>query len=171
MYLVLSFSLPLPRYVSWTCHVSCLFSLCLSVTLPICSSFAITMALRRARVFSCFVSRAHAPSLLVSQASNKSVASQQCTHAYNDTFLLSHRTSLSSRVTSSWSRSSSSSRKLSARETHLYDSYTCDHLHFVEILKELPFKYPFFWKINTWNVSPKKTGNTLSCSLLMCLPR
>ena len=35
------------------------------------------------------------------------------------------------------------------------------HLHVIEILKELPFKYPFLWKINTWNTSPKKTGNTL----------
>jgi len=128
---VLSLSLP-PRYVSWTCHVSCLFSLCLSVTLPICSSFAITMALKRAHVFLCFVLRAHAPSCLVSQARSL-VTSQQCTHTHNDTFVLSHRTSSSSRVTSSWSPrvtslglSSSSSRKLSVRETHLYDSYTCD---------------------------------------------
>jgi len=45
------------------------------------------------------------------------------------------------------------------------------HLHFIEILKELPLKYPLFWKINTWNISPKKTGNTLSCSLLMYLPQ
>ena len=45
------------------------------------------------------------------------------------------------------------------------------HLHFIEILKELPFKYLLFWKINTWNISPKKTGNILSCSLLMYPPQ
>jgi len=45
------------------------------------------------------------------------------------------------------------------------------HLNFVEILKELPFKYPLFWKINTWDKSSKKTGNTLSCSLLMYPPQ
>jgi len=147
-------------------------SLCLSVTLPICSSFAITMAPKRARVFSCFISRTHAPSLLVSQARSL-VASQQCTHIHNDTFLLSHRISSSSRVISSWLRSSSSSRKLSARETHLYDSYTCDSCITcisLKFWKNCPSNTLFSGKY-TWNMSSKKTGNTLSCSLPMYLPQ
>jgi len=123
MYVVLSFSLSPapPPFVSWACHVFCLFSLCLSITLLICF-FLLSLWLSSARVCSRVLSQGPTRPLFLYL---KRALLLHFNSAHTHT-VMSHRILSSSRVTSSWSRSSSSSRELYARETHLYDSYSCD---------------------------------------------
>jgi len=57
---------------------------------------------------------------------------------------------------------------------HTYGSCTCVSgitYNLLKFEKNCTSIIPFLRRIKSWNMSPKRTGNTLSCSLLMYLPQ